>query len=34
MSIFWLFLASVVTSVPPATKSEWLSLANGCAGRF
>ena len=28
------FRASADTSVPPATKSEWLSLANGCAERF
>ena len=34
MNIFWPFLASVVTSVLPVTKSEGSSLANGCAGRF
>ena len=33
MNIFWPFLASVVTSASPVTKSDWSSLANGCVGR-
>jgi hypothetical protein len=34
MNTFWPSPPSVVTFAPPATKSEWRSLANGCAGKF
>jgi hypothetical protein len=34
MNIFWLFLASIVTSVLPVTRSGALSSENGFAGRF
>ena len=34
MNIFWPFLASVVTSVLPVTRSGSLSSENGFAGRF
>ena len=34
MNIYLPSPASADTSALPATKSEWLSLANGCAERF